>query len=411
MKRIAALVLILAGMVCGLGAQARLGIEDAVNMALAKNLDLRKGALDLEALRRSEEGSWSGLFPGVNILGTANFGAAGTGSTTSANATVSLSLDFSALSSLSSTRLAYQAGKLSYESARRAIERDVRKAYYQLLVYDERISIARQNLNAAEMEYDQADSAWKAGLKSELDVKTALVKLESLKPSLDQAVLDTETAKQAFRQLLGIGGEGSFELADGLESAIGGLAFALETSEPSATPSQQDLALRLEEAQAAAGAASANLYTPSFGLTWAYSGASQIGAVQASLGYSLGKLLPGSAQRQAEEKARDQVAKLEMESSATRINDLAEFRLLVASYNNAQKSRLVLKGAIELAQASYDICQKAYAAGTRSRLELEATQSALVSARQRELEASYTLLACCLDLEYLAGLKFGSVGR
>ena len=129
-----------------------LSLEDAKNRALAQSLNLQKSTIDLEMARYRADRLWSELFPSFSLragftilpdtplISQPGFQYNQDGLSYSLSLGLTLQFNGGIPYSMKLTELAYQRGLLDYENARRRVELDISKLFYNLLAGRENIS-------------------------------------------------------------------------------------------------------------------------------------------------------------------------------------------------------------------------------------------------------------------------------
>ncbi|TFG79205.1 MAG: hypothetical protein E4H20_12195, partial [Spirochaetales bacterium] len=169
-------------------------IDRAVELALANNVGLASARIDSAAKGRKVDTSWNVFIPTVDISGTMarmnvptmvgpvelpQWSASG-------SLSAQLMLNAALFEGMNNLRLDYEAGLITYAQARVRLERDVRKAYYSILLLQENVALMEENIAAAESRAAQAQANYRAGLVPELTPLQARVAAANLKPALEE---------------------------------------------------------------------------------------------------------------------------------------------------------------------------------------------------------------------------------
>ncbi|MDR0452870.1 MAG: TolC family protein, partial [Treponema sp.] len=139
----------------------RISADEAVDLALQNNLSLESSRVALDVKKRKSDLVWNQFLPDLGVRGTLSMdneastisGVMGvTPYTIEAprwhvlgNFSASLNLSAALFQGIKVIRMDYQTGRVSYEKARIQMERDVRKAYYQILLAGENVSLLRES--------------------------------------------------------------------------------------------------------------------------------------------------------------------------------------------------------------------------------------------------------------------------
>lgn len=122
----------------------------------------------------------------------------------SAGLDLSLVLTLQTMPGVSLARLDHEMGLLSLEEARRSVERDVSKQFYDLLLTRERILLVEEQIVTAQRRYDQARLNYENGLIDEFSLLSAQVALENQRPGLTRLQVAYQQQLLAFRNSLGL---------------------------------------------------------------------------------------------------------------------------------------------------------------------------------------------------------------
>ncbi|MEM5947374.1 TolC family protein [Spirochaetia bacterium 38H-sp] len=106
----------------------------------------------------------------------------------------------------------YEMGQISLEKLQRQTERDVRKAFYNLLLSKEQLNIMKESLNAAEARYKQTEKLYKNGLVDQQVLLSSRVAWESMKPQISQLDMAYKMSLSNFKMMLGIALDKPIEL-------------------------------------------------------------------------------------------------------------------------------------------------------------------------------------------------------
>ncbi|MBR7063887.1 MAG: TolC family protein, partial [Treponema sp.] len=121
--------------------------------------------------------------------------------------------------------------------------------------------------------------------------------------------------------------------------------------------------------------------------------------------------LPWTATGKTVYDAKDSVKSAELALEYEKVTAEVQFNDYVNQIKQKQAQLEVLKSNVELAQKSYNMMLNAYNHGTRDFLNLQTSQNALMSARVNLAQQEYALISTILNLEYLLGIPFGTLGK
>ncbi|HOV63830.1 MAG TPA: TolC family protein, partial [Spirochaetia bacterium] len=200
-----------------------LDVDSAVRMALENNFNIKKEQLNLSQKERAKNTSWNYLMPSV----TATTSLARSYSSAIDSNIWSESVGFSAALNLNAALvygmrqnvLNYEAGVLTLETAKRGLARDIKKAFYNLLVLQENMRITKLSLDNAEKLYLQAQVNYENGRASRYTMLTARVSWENMKPSYLEMENAFRLAMDSFKQTLGLSFDTNVTITGNIEAA------------------------------------------------------------------------------------------------------------------------------------------------------------------------------------------------
>ncbi len=426
-----------------------LDIENSVELALGNNLGLKSSRIDLEIKKRTSDLSWNRFIPTVQASGTMMrwnleqsgsivqgiteaFPGSGIYDTVafasydlprwglSAGLDFSLNLSYALFKEMKGTKLDYEAGLISYETALKQLERDVRKNFYNILVYEENLWLMEQNIEAANNRFEQAKINYKNGLVPELSVLSAQVGYANLKPAFTEMKLGYQTMKDGFKILLGIDLseeiilEGDIvinpvhldnkKLTDyflgsrldirsmnksiqSLENAKAGLK--LQTMTPM-------LMFGLNFDPAFQNDPLENNWFENIGDNWSQ----QSGMFRMTLAMSLDSFLPWSKTQTGIRDMEDGISQLKLGIAQASIGAEMEIKTLIMKLNKSMEQLETLILNISLAHEAYRMSQEAYDAGSKELLEVRDAERDLNTAKLEVLKEKYNYITGLLDLEY-----------
>jgi outer membrane protein TolC len=167
-------------------------------------------------------------------------------------------------------RIDYRGGLLSYEKAKAQLERDVRKAYYNMLLLQENINLLRLSYANAERQVQMAQANYNAGLAPELTLLQARVAMQNLLPTIDQAENGLKLSMSQFAMNLGLDYDTAFELIP-IEGEIDFIPLDVaELIKKAATgkPEIQELKQEILLLRSSRKSVMLKLYTPTLSLSW-----------------------------------------------------------------------------------------------------------------------------------------------
>jgi outer membrane protein, multidrug efflux system len=220
-----------------IAAPETIDLETAVALALQSNLGIESELVAVRQKKLIADTWWNRFFPSANVsytMGRSNteqtadglapvplqpgvtdaFGRDAYGVVPfsvdrprwfmSAGLDLSLVLTLQTMPGISLARLDHEMGLLSLEEARRNVERDVSKQFYDLLLTRERILLVDEQIATAQRRYDQAQLNYENGLIDEFSLLSAQVALENQRPGLAGLRVAYQQQLLAFRNSLGL---------------------------------------------------------------------------------------------------------------------------------------------------------------------------------------------------------------
>jgi len=395
--------------------------DSAVEMARANNLSLRQARIDLGTRQRERDTSWNRFLPSLSA-GTSLSRSipqptlVETPWGLSASLSTGLPLSPSSVQSIRAAELEYQTQALSLERTEKQLERDIRKAFYQLLLRLENIRLLEQSLETAGRRYERVSTNYEFGLASELDKLNAQVNLENLKPELARARTDYQAALMSLKQELGLGR--AVELV--LEGDIATEGVSLEAQRLIREHAEgrldiQALQHRLAVLENQRKLAATQEFSPQLALSfslgarqadpfqaakWSEPGLSRSSSLGISLSVPLGGLLPSSSSRVRLAGIDDSIARTNLELAQAREQGEIRIETLVLNLERSRLSIEVLEKNAALAARVYELTEREYEAGLTDLLTLAESYDSLQQARLRVLTEQYNYRSLLLDLEY-----------
>jgi len=410
----------------------RLGPNEAVELAIRNNLGLEAARVSAASARRASGLTWNQFVPALDVGGALfrlntppemfpQWGLAGS---------LSATLDFNVaiFEEMRQVRLAYEGGLISYRMARAQLERDIRKAYHNILLLKENIALLHGSLENAERQVQIAQTNFTVGLASELTLLQAQVARENLRPVIDQAEGGLRLSLMQFAMFLGLPHDTGFELKP---VATGVSTVPLDTAEliaraaagqPDVQALRQDILIMNSIRQSSR----LRLFTPTLFLGWnadpAFGGdpweddlferdrwRQQTGSLSFSVGFRLNGLLPFLAERQGIRSLEDQIRMANIGLAQMIRGTEIEIHNLVLTLERIQVSVEALRQTVVLAERSFQLAEQAYRAGMADLFQVQNAELSLRQARVQLNEQQFNYLNSLLDLEYALGIPFGTL--
>jgi outer membrane protein TolC len=322
--------------------------------------------------------------------------------------------------------LDYQTGILGYEKAKLQLERDVRKAYHNMLLIQENIELMRGSFENIERQVQMAQANYNAGLAPQLTLLQAQVARENMKPIIDQAENGLKLSMAQFAMFLGLGYDTQFELIPVPENAnfiqldVAELIRMASRGKPEIQELRHTI-LMLESAR------KAQVYslTPTLTLSWNHNSVlidpwknswfgddsnwMKSGGLTISLGLRLHSLIPFSMDFQGIRNMEDQIKAANIGLAQLINGTEIEIYNIILSLERTQISAEAQEQTLRLAEQSFRLTEQAYRAGLQDYFQVQSAAQSLQQAQVQMLEQQFNYINSLIDLEYAIGVPFGTL--
>ena len=339
----------------------------------------------------------------------------------------SLTINIAMFENMKRLQLDYELGLLSYERAKAQLERDIRKAYHNMLLLEENIALLRASFINVERQVQMAQANFNAGFAPELVLLQAQVARENMRPVIDQAENGLRLLKAQFAMFLGLPFDADFELIPLTETAYHVPVDVTDMISRAAAgrPDVQELRQSILMMESARRALVYSL-TPALTLSWNNTSAflgdpwkdrwffgdtdwRRSGSFTVSLGMRLHSLIPFSTDTQAVRNMEDQIRTANIGLAQLIRGTEIEIYNIVLSLERTRVSMAALSHTVSLAERSYQLTEQAYRAGLQDFFQVQNAEQSLRQARVQLLEQQFNYLNGLIDLEYLIGVPFGTL--
>ena len=421
-----------------LGAETlTLTINDTVEMARARNLELQQSGITLRTLERAKNTAWNAFLPSM----TASVGLTGKHGVfpfddpppsaltdpgnlgVTAGLDLSLPLNIGVGASVNNQITKYQAGLLDYEADAKKLERDVRITFYNLLAVREDIAIQEANIDLARRRYEQALGNFRNGLIPEFQVLSAEVTLSGLQPAYNKVAARYESLLLGLKTLIGAERGDKVVLVGELPTEL----YTLDAEELINRYAAGRLDIRkldnqIQAQEYARREIGMRANTPTLKLGYRYglrgsSAESKIDGLRpqpidpwsdwtdsatlsVTLNWKFDGLIPGSKTNVQMKNLQDVIDSLKLTREIAWIGAGTEITNLVSSLLTSRLTIEANTSRAELARRNFELIEDAYNVGTRELLDVEKAQNDFLAARQELLLAKYQYAAGLLKLEY-----------
>ena len=440
----------------------RLTPEEAVNLAVKNNMGLETSRVTMAAKKRANDYSWGYLIPNITLSSTLNrnnetgstvvTAPYGTPSGTATlggingylfpdifageianpewniigNIQISLTLSAALFDHFKRTRRDYEAGLIGYDKAKMQLERDVRKAYHNILLLQENITLMRGSFENVERQVQMAQANYNAGLAPELTLLQARVARENMRPLIDQVENGLKLSMAQFAMFLGLDVNTEFELvpvSNSIEFIPLDVAEMISKA-ASSKPDIQELRQTILMMQSARRMQFLAL-TPSLTLGWNsqsifmrdpwknswFNGDDwkKSGSFSITIALRLHSLIPFTPDFQAIKTLDDQIATANIGLAQMVTGTEIEVYNTVLSLERTRLNAEALAQTVSLAEQSFRLTEQAYRAGLQDYFHVQNAEQSLRQARVQLLEQHFNYLNGLIDLEYSTGVPFGTL--
>lgn len=377
-------------------------------------------------------GLWDGIFGTLAKQGKATFVSSSvlTSQMTDDNnwnAALGVNVQFlwsvAAFRGIAQTLIDYDNAVLTRTAATAKLDRDVRKAFYQLLALHEATGVLESQLKVAEDRYKLAKLNFEAGLGSEMAMLQAEVALENRKPAVADQRLNEQNAQAAFRILLNLPEgaplnlEGTLAVSDADRQT--GSALDPDALVRGRLQGRWDVATARGAVRSLGNLADlqADTLLPALVFGWSADPtvnapfkdgrwqtwsnyAQSSGNFMVGLGWKLDGLLPGSTTGLSIAGLRRQAQQAQLGVEQTLRGGEAEIRALVGKVKKSATSLEGLSLALNLAQRSSKLTEASYQAGNSSFNDAQDADLQLQTARLQYLNEELNFTSTLADLDY-----------
>ena len=448
--------------------QVRLNADEAVDRALKNNLSLETARVNTATKKRASDLSWNQFIPSLTASGTyvlnneastisgmapvrwkdveklgipgltQSMFEMGSGDATMYSYVVpfsmegprwnlatslqaSLTISIAMFENMNRLRLDYEGGLISYEKAKLQLERDVRKAYNNMLLLQENIALLRGSYENVERQVQIARANYRAGIVPELTLLQAQVGLENMKPMMDQVENGMRLSKASFAMSLGLPYDTDFTLVP-MENETAFVSLDVQeliSKAASGKPDIQELRHNILMLKSVRKAQVHSLL-PFLNLSWNGISAyvpdpvkdwQKSGSLNITLGIQLHSLIPWSSNFQAIKSWDDQINAANIGLAMLIRGTEIEIYNIVLTLDKTRITAEAQTQAVNLAERSYQLTERAYRAGLQDHLQVQNAEQSLRQARVNLLTEQFNYLNGLLDLEYAIGVPFGTLSK
>jgi outer membrane protein TolC len=412
LKRILFLIILLAGST--IQAQEKLSLEQAVQLALENNYDIKLNKTDVEIAKNNVNGAIAGMLP--TVTGNLNNTVSNTKQTLSSGVTqerngaknTSLAYGpvlnwqvfdgFQMFARYDKLKEMEQLGEANFRLAVQNTLAEVISNYYNLVQQQQQIKALNEALNISRLRLKNSQSRYKIGKAAKLEVLAASVDLNTDTTNLLRQIDTYKSTKIRLNELLARNINTDFSVSDTITILQGMLLEDLQNSAAKLNPSLQSALINRRIAEINLKEVKGNRY-PVINLTTGYNfnkSTSELGFARSSVGRGLNYGLSASVNifNGYLQKRNETNAKLEIESSRLQFEKVNQniSSQLASLYQTFQTNLQLVKleqENLEVARQNMDITLEKFRLGSVAPLEFREAQRNYIDASARYTNAQY----------------------
>lgn len=408
----------------------KLTIEDAVEMAIQNNIQIKQSRMNLDMLEKKNKYSWNSASPSFSLsagltdsLPNKDIPGRDKNSLSySISGGIRMTLTPALATSMASAKLAYENGEITYEKAIRTVEKNVRSTFYQLLNMRETISSNQQAIDAAKRTFDANTIKYNRGSLDQLTLLNSQYNYESRLPALDNTKNSYQNYLDNMKQVLGIPLETTVELEGNLDDILS-LELSDEILEQNLEeiPSIKTLKQNIKSTENSLNAARYSAYGPTFSLSYSVGAGGGIdpssdlklstNAISLNLSVPLDSYLPWSNGKLNMDTLKTNLASQKMDLENAKTTAMISIKSGYNSIKSAQNQLKLNESNLKLAQQTYDMTLVAYNNGSKDLNALQTAQDNLSTARYTLQNQKLQIINAVMNLEDTLGLPFGTLNN
>lgn len=418
-------------------------MEEAVEMALKNNLSLKSQSIDLKGKKRAKNSVANQLYPSISAgaglthmwekrdnsfqmpdgmggMTTISLGPGVPDWAVGFSLDISLYLNGAIFEGIRTARLDYESGQLTYLQAEKSLIKEVKKAFYNLLLLQDSIELMQEQIRNARSRYEQALTNYRNGLVPQLSVLGAQVALENLKPVLKDMEMGYRLALNGLAIQLGLNRHVKLEIKGEVEMEPISLdAEELIKNHLSERLDLKGLHTAIELQKSARRVAILAGMTPSIILNMKFDPSfskhafenswfediendwsQQSGMFMLGINVPLDCFIPFSKTWNDIKSQQEGIEKTKLALEQAIRGAETEIESLVLRLDKSLSSVEAMQANYELAQRSYNLTSEAYRQGSAELLEVEDAETKMNEARLNLAKEKLNYNLVLLDLEY-----------
>jgi outer membrane protein len=309
-------------------------------------------------------------------------------------------------------RDARSAADLQIEEAQAEVALQVRGAYFQTVLADELVRIAREAYELADATLRQVELFRQQGTAAEFDVLRARVERDNLEPGILEAENARRVAELNLKRLINVPAEQRIETVTALAPVVGDVDRQALRAALERRPMLRALQRQVSARRSAIRIARAD-WLPSVGAagTFAYqafpTGVTPFDtewrrdwtvAVQASI-----PIFDGFRTRGHVEQARAELRLAELEAAQVREGLDLELEATLGEFDAARAQIEARRATVGEAERTLELAELRFSSGLATQLDISSARLLLQQARVNEAQALYNYLHALAELERVSG--------
>jgi outer membrane protein len=410
-------------------------LEDCINYALSKNIQIQKAILSVNQSQLASDQARNNRLPNLSASVSQNFnwsknnnisnggsGASGANSTNySLSSNITLFNGAKLSTKMKQAEIDLQNGQFYTEAVKESVGLSILNAYLQVLYANESVSNAQKQIEATTEQLDLAKEQMNTGLKSMSDYLTIKSELATEKSTLATSQSQRSIAKVTLMQLMELPVDPNFEISSpNLDSLL------IKTEKPDAQfiyntalgfkPEIKNAELTKESVMLNVKIAKADLM-PSIqmgaGLTSGYSslttGADYTGQLKDKVSPSVGLSLAVPIFQKKQIKTNVSIANIavsnaELDELNTKNTLRKEIEQACLDVETAKSVYVAGLDQMQSSQESYNVTDEKYKQGLLNSVDFQVQKTSLIAAESKLLQAKYSLIFSYKVLDFYKGI-------
>ena len=399
-----------------------ISLDNAVELALENNLNLKKLLIDLSSADYQAQRLWAEIFPSISASASAGYSSnvfSGNGfefndkgNSYGASLGINLGLNAGSAYAVRNIRLAYHSQLLTYQDACKQLEILVTKNYYSLIAEKENLVVLEENLKLATQQFQQSSLGFNNGLVSELILTQSRLAMENARYNLSTSHSLFDIRMGEFLALLGMEHDTDVFLDGEIEFS----RFEPDAEEliRQYLPGRPDIVSRRQEIERMENNEKQTALTgrsPSLNLSLGWESRnfnpfSDSLSGTASIRIPIDTWIPGTKGAQSVRNAKLAIEKARLELKISEDAAKTQIRSLIVNLRNSWDSAEIARLSLQAAERSYELTEQGFRTGAIEYLKLEDARNNLADVRQRLLRSELACQTAILDLSAALNIKW-----